>query len=218
MPDNESKDIAQRALTSLAALGLGAAAEAVAGGGSVAIEALTTAAKHAWDYRQERARDRLRELHLHLLSPLTSEEREVLLGQEFSKDDYYVVLESAVADEERDKCEYYAKLLRALIQEDFEGRMRSHLLRSFRALTIADFGLIAKICEATLSEARAPDVNSPDRRIEYLLQKSDALVMASVENLVFWGYLRHGERARIPWPTQLTKTLARVADFSVPRL
>jgi hypothetical protein len=127
-------------------------------------------------------------------------------------------------DIEHHKTAYYAKLFRALIMQEFDGPMRSHLIRSFRALSASDFRLVERICKATLSEARSPDANSPEQLIRSFLppQSSaappDPLVHACAENLVSWGYLAHGQRSGILWPTPLARQLAKVLEIPAPRL
>jgi len=187
------------------------------------MKGMLAVAEHVKTFKQHRAQERLEAFRLELMGPVTDKEREELLNREFSPDDFTVILESVLADVEFHKIPYYAKLFRALVTEELSGAMRSHLIRSFRSLCAADFQLMEKVCAATQSDERMPDSNAPEHIIRRLLpptrsQGYDPLAHASAQSLISWGYLKHGERDGIPWPTTLAVTFAKVAGLSSPRI
>jgi hypothetical protein len=189
------------------------AAEIIIPGGKLTSKAIGVLAGHMSGYVAARRQARLEAFHERLLEGADP----ALVGQmQFDADEYYAILASVLADEEEEKIGIYALLMRYLVDASDERRLRVHLLKSFRSLAAGDFDLLERICAATRAEEQEPDSRSPSNRIRHLLPEADSLARASVENLVYWGYLEERTRSH-PWPTPLATTVAKALKFAEPR-
>lgn len=173
-------------------------------GSGLAFEAVKALVKHGKQYYEDRTASRIEDFHRKLLAG-APEAIQQISDQDFSVEDYVLLLSHAVQDEEEEKVEIYAKLFKALQKESLPAPFKLHILKSSRQLVRSDFDLMREIhLAATL---RFKDEGDRERQVAERTVSSEPMKNLSLQNLVRLGYLYEKNRDASPQPTELLKTV-----------
>lgn len=173
-------------------------------GSGLAYEAVKALVKHGKQYYEDRKEARIEEFHRKILDG-DPDAIQQIADQDFSPEDYTLLLTHAVQDEEEEKVEIYAKLFKALQRDLLPAPFKLHILKSSRQLTRSDFDLMREIHVAARFSFK--DEGDRERQVAERTVSSDPMKNLSLQTLVRLGYLYEKNRDSSPQPTELLSTI-----------
>lgn len=163
-------------------------AAALVPGGGLFYDAGKALLQHGKQYFQDRTEIRLDEFHQAILTGnFKEEEFEQFLDKDFDLEDYYAVLASCVQDIEDEKTRIYSRLMKSLILDSIEPKIRRHFITSSKDLKYDELCFLRNLF--INSKYDLMTAGGISQQVKNLLSSKDVFIDLTIENLVSSGFI-----------------------------
>ena len=157
---------------------------------------------HAWEFHVDRNKDRIHEFHRALLDGTDVKDFKSFVSKQFSIEDYYTLLDSAVHDQEEAKIPIYSRFLKALIKQSVQEKYKIHLIKALKELTCSDVDLLRKIYISSKHDFVGKGGKS--KQIKQIVKIEDPLRFCTMQTLMRLGFIAQGlNNTEAPIPTEI---------------
>ncbi len=184
----DSLQRSKKSLTTLAEIIGPRALDMLAPGAGVAFDLSKLSFEHAREYMRERTKQRIEDFHIKLLEGCKDkEELDELLEKDFSLEDYYGILSAVTQDEEDDKIDIYARILKGILNGKIDKKYKTHVIKSAREMSVRAFELMRTLHIA--SKVLLEGENTIADQIRNILDSADPLQTHATQTLLRFGYI-----------------------------